>query len=78
MKDILKMVDEIPGQNFLVDDLHGSHNSYAKRETEQWLNIIIRHIGQQQNYCKCYYHGREPGENGNLQLQRSYITNSDI
>lgn len=49
MKDILKMVDEIPGQNFLVDDLHESHNSYAKEKQSEWLDIIIRHIGQQQN-----------------------------
>ena len=49
MKDILKMVDEIPGQNFLVDDLHEFHNSYAKEKQSEWLDIIIRHIGQQQN-----------------------------
>lgn len=49
MKDILSVLDELSGQNFLVDDLHESLSAYAREKQSEWLDIIIRHIGQQQN-----------------------------
>lgn len=43
-RDILKAIDDMSGQNFLIDDLHKMPNTNEEKRQEQRLDIVSRHV----------------------------------
>lgn len=43
-KDILENIDHLPGQNFLIDDLHKMPNANEEKRQEHRLDIVSRHV----------------------------------
>lgn len=49
MTEIISMIDRIPGQNFLADDLHEAISGNATVRQSERLDNLVRHIGQHIN-----------------------------
>lgn len=46
INDIIDAIDELSGQNFLVDDLHEAKSSYSAMRQNDRLDTVVRHIGE--------------------------------
>ena len=54
---IIAMIDKIPGQNFLVDDLHEARTSDVATRQQEKLDSWVRHIGVHRNSANIFVTG---------------------
>lgn len=54
---IVAMVDRIPGQNFLLDDLHESKAADVSTRQQEKLDFLVRHIGEHKNSANLFVTG---------------------
>lgn len=54
---ITAMIDEIPGQNFLIDDLHEAKASDVVSRQQEKLDLWVRHVGMHKNSANVFITG---------------------
>lgn len=55
--NIIAMIDRVPGQNFLIDDLHEAKASDVIARQQEKLDSLVRHIGSHKNSANIFVTG---------------------
>lgn len=61
---IISMIDNIPGQNFLIDDLHELKSSYAVGKQRDKLDRLVHHGDHDSNFANIFITGESAKKMG--------------
>lgn len=54
VNNIITSIDGQIGQNYLLDDIHEAYTPNSKAKLKEWLDIIVRHVGEVENCANIF------------------------